>query len=47
MVETLISQGADVKDQIEQLADEEGLTVLGWREVPINPASIDLDKCYL
>ena len=35
-----IAQGADVKDQIEQLADEEGLTVLGWREVPINPASL-------
>ena len=35
-----IAQGADVKDQIAQLADEEGLTVLGWREVPINPASL-------
>jgi glutamate synthase (NADPH/NADH) large chain len=25
---------------LEQIADEEGLTVLGWRELPISPASL-------
>ena len=35
-----ISKGADVKGEIAQLADEEGLVVVGWREVPINPSSL-------
>ncbi len=35
-----IAQGADVKSAIEKLADEEGLTVLGWRTLPINSASL-------
>ncbi|MBU6254690.1 MAG: glutamate synthase large subunit [Actinomycetales bacterium] len=35
-----IAKGAEVKDEIEKLADEEGLVVLGWREVPINPSSL-------
>src|SRR5215213_7356461 len=26
--------------RIEELADEEGLTVLGWREVPVDPSSL-------
>ena len=35
-----IAKGADVKAEIARLADEEGLIVLGWREVPINSASL-------
>ena len=35
-----IAQGAEVKSAIEKLADEEGLTVLGWRTLPINSASL-------
>jgi len=35
-----ISKGADVKGEIAQLADEEGLIVVGWREVPVNPSSL-------
>ena len=31
-----IAQGADVRADIEKLATEEGLKVLGWRELPIN-----------
>jgi len=30
-------QVAKTRQQIEQIAVEEGLTVLGWREVPVNP----------
>src|SRR3990170_4396751 len=30
-------QVAKTRKQIEELADEEGLAVLGWREVPIQP----------
>ena len=35
-----IGQGVDVKEEIEKLAQEEGLKVLGWRELPINPKSL-------
>ena len=35
-----IAQGADVRAQIAKLADEEGLTVLGWRKLPINSSSL-------
>ena len=35
-----IAKGADVKGEIAKIADEEGLVVLGWREVPINPSSL-------
>ena len=35
-----VARGADVKSDIAKIAEEEGLTVLGWREVPINPASL-------
>jgi glutamate synthase (NADPH/NADH) large chain len=35
-----IAQGADVQSEIAKIADEEGLTVLGWRELPINPSSL-------
>ena len=35
-----IAQGADVKDEVAKIAAEEGLVVLGWREVPINPSSL-------
>jgi len=35
-----IEPGADVKKSIESLAQEEGLIVLGWRELPINAASL-------
>jgi len=35
-----IEQGAEVKGAIEKIATEEGLKVLGWRELPINPASL-------
>jgi glutamate synthase (NADPH/NADH) large chain len=35
-----IAKGADVKGEIARIADEEGLVVLGWREVPINPSSL-------
>ena len=31
---------AKTKARIEEIADEEGLTVLGWREVPIDPAGL-------
>ncbi|MBC7632080.1 glutamate synthase large subunit [Aeromicrobium sp.] len=31
------AEAAVARDRIEALAVEEGLTVLGWREVPINP----------
>ncbi len=32
--------GKDLKGEIEKLAIEEGLTVLGWRSLPINSASL-------
>ena len=35
-----VAQGADVKREIAKLAEEEGLIILGWREVPINSASL-------
>jgi glutamate synthase (NADPH/NADH) large chain len=35
-----ISQGKDLKGEIEKLAIEEGLTVLGWRDLPINSSSL-------
>ena len=38
-----IESGADVKvikDQINKLAKEENLQILGWREVPMNPKSL-------
>ena len=35
-----VARGADVKGDIAKIAEEEGLTVLGWRSVPINPASL-------
>lgn len=35
-----VAKGVDVKTQIAQIADEEGLKVLGWREVPINSSSL-------
>jgi glutamate synthase (NADPH/NADH) large chain len=35
-----VAQGADVKADIAKIAEEEGLTVLGWREVPINASSL-------
>ena len=35
-----IAQGAEVRTQITKLADEEGLTVLGWRELPINSSAL-------
>ena len=31
---------ADAVTLVEQVADEEGLVVLGWREVPTNPAGV-------
>ena len=35
-----VARGADVKSDIAKIAEEEGLTVLGWREVPINSTSL-------
>ena len=35
-----IQPDADIKKSIESLAQEEGLIVLGWRELPINSASL-------
>jgi glutamate synthase (NADPH/NADH) large chain len=35
-----VAQGADVKADIAKIAEDEGLTVLGWREVPINSSSL-------
>ena len=29
-------------DDVAKLADEEGLTVLGWRDVPVDPDGADL-----
>src|ERR1700710_2520111 len=33
-------QVAKTRQRIEELADEEGLTVLGWRDVPVDPAGL-------
>ena len=33
-------QVAKTRQRIEELADEEGLTVLGWRDVPVDPSSL-------
>ena len=35
-----IAQGKDLKGEIEKLAAEEGLVVLGWRALPINSSSL-------
>ena len=35
-----ISQGAQIRARVEEIANEEGLTVLGWRELPINSRSL-------
>ena len=35
-----IEQGVNVKTAIEKIATEEGLEVLGWRELPINSSSL-------
>ena len=35
-----ISGEEDPRDRIQVLAEEEGLKVLGWRDLPINPASL-------
>jgi glutamate synthase (NADPH/NADH) large chain len=35
-----VARGADVKSDIAKIAEEEGLIVLGWREVPINSTSL-------
>ncbi len=35
-----IAAGKDLKGEITKLAQEEGLTVLGWRELPINSTSL-------
>ena len=35
-----VAKGADVKSDIAKIAEQEGLVVLGWREVPINSSSL-------
>ena len=35
-----IEPSADVKDSIAEIAREEGLTILGWRELPINSSAL-------
>ncbi|MSO42924.1 MAG: glutamate synthase large subunit [Candidatus Planktophila sp.] len=35
-----IEKGADVKDEIARIAAEEGLKVIGWRELPINSTTL-------
>jgi glutamate synthase (NADPH/NADH) large chain len=35
-----VAQGANVESEIAKIAQEEGLAVLGWRELPINPTSL-------
>ena len=35
-----IAQGAEVRDEIAKIAAQEGLVVLGWRELPINSTSL-------
>ncbi len=40
-----IAQGVELRQEIAKIADEEGLVILGWRELPIN--SISLGKTAL
>ncbi len=35
-----VAQGAEVRTEIAKIASEEGLTVLGWRDLPINAKSL-------
>jgi glutamate synthase (NADPH/NADH) large chain len=35
-----IARGAEVRTEIAKIAEEEGLKVLGWRELPINASSL-------
>ncbi|PHX75172.1 MAG: glutamate synthase large subunit [Actinobacteria bacterium] len=35
-----VEKGKDVKGEISRIATEEGLQVLGWRELPINPVGL-------
>jgi glutamate synthase (NADPH/NADH) large chain len=35
-----VAKGSSFKDEIKKIADEEGVEVLGWREVPIDPKSL-------
>ena len=35
-----VEQGVEVKSAVEKIAKEEGLIVLGWRELPINSSSL-------
>ena len=35
-----VEQGANVRADIEKIAAEENLEILGWRKVPTNPASL-------
>ena len=35
-----VEKGRDVKGEISRIATEEGLRVLGWRELPINPVGL-------
>jgi len=35
-----VEKGKDVKGEISRIAAEEGLQVLGWRELPINPVGL-------
>jgi glutamate synthase (NADPH/NADH) large chain len=35
-----VEPSADVKDSISKIAEEEGLKILGWRELPINSVSL-------
>lgn len=35
-----VAAGKDLKAEVEKLANEEGLTVLGWRTLPINSSSL-------
>jgi glutamate synthase (NADPH/NADH) large chain len=35
-----IAQGVELRQEIVKIADEEGLVILGWRELPINSSSL-------
>jgi glutamate synthase (NADPH/NADH) large chain len=35
-----IAQGVELRQEIAKIADEEGLVILGWRELPINSSSL-------
>ena len=37
---TFIAQGVEVREEIVKMADEEGLVILGWRDLPINSTSL-------